>query len=66
MVYQCQFFFYGTSVHFHFKVAVFVNIKQNVCPLRVTEQTIDSVSLMESSKGFHNVEMTTYALSYKD
>lgn len=59
-------FFYGTSVHFHFKVALSVNIKQNTSLLRVIEQISDSVSLEEPSKGFPNMEMTTYAPSYKE
>lgn len=56
----------ATSVHFHFKVALFVKIKQNGRPLRVPEQTSDSASIEKSSKAFHNMEMDTYGSFYKD
>lgn len=58
--------YYSTSVHFHFKVALFMKIKQDWGLLRVPEQTSESASLKKSSKGFHNMEMTTYVSFYKD
>ncbi len=43
-----------------------MKIKQNWGLLRVSEQTSDSASLDTSSKGFHNMEMSTYVSFYKD
>lgn len=45
-----QYWYCSTSVHFHFKVARFVKIKQNRGLLRDPEQTSDSATLKKTFK----------------
>lgn len=60
----CQHWSYSTSVHYHFKVALFVKIKQKQGPLRDAEQTSDSASKINLQKGLIILKRP-YASLYK-
>lgn len=63
----CQYWSYSTSVHFHFKVALFVRIKQNPGSSEGWRANIWFCLFREIfKKGFYNMEMTTYVSFYKD